>query len=950
MKTLSNFLAPYKNRIGYATILEGIDPKVATYNFKATYPLNLSTAPFETDELFDKNLYEDAKIEDSNIWLSPFSYRTNSRKKIDFKEMSFLALDYDDGVTIHAIRKQFDNLELSYAIYTTKSHQQKKITKSGEVHLPCDRFRVFVPISRNIKSGKKAFSFSQACKIIFPDSDTSCFETARMFHLNSDAKIYISKNKNCIEVDELIKLGQGTIKRITAGNGGDWEKIQTKQLEFTDDKKKADKYLRNAMEDYFNEAEWSTPNTYQKIFGCICHAFNKKSDWDIIYNTLKIWGTYNEWTARHSDQQKLTKEVIGKCFNIVYGGDIKPKNEVKCYSEKDLSISLNYATNCLKLRESRNMDREVSTTDMLLEKAMDDNHKRIIIQSPCGGGKSTAAIAYMATYSSKDNPIWYVAETRKLCEKTKSELEKVYKSDVGYLQGFDPKQCPKAGYIELPNNEGFHLEGIDTVREAYHSNYCNGCYDKSTCNFFTSRRRPQEIISKPTVIMTHKKLINLLQKSDVPPNVKLIIDEELKRWENYSFTINDFRTFKRKMGDYNNWDDVKLSDEYERFINSFEKLMELCLNNAGVELDYFRISNELKKHLLKIFTAKEREELANTQNTYNVTGKYDMLNGFISFFSNNSMKYMKHNIQHIDSSEIETYDCSTDAIQFNIPNKTIILNASAQFSHVCWEDFIIYKLDEILDFSNTTFYCILANATKRRIMEGGKHQKPLIDTILKQADNVIKKKNIKDIFLATDKKCINDKLDKFRKRHEKQKHNIINIARGNIQSNNSARGCEIAIVTMANFTTVSDYLLKAAMANEERIDSERFLNAKGYLKMHKGFDDEQIDEEATRQMIDEIYQTVMRGNIRSSSQNKYEVIMVLTPKLMVEMMKLFPNAKFESIDKELKALIELNDMTEDKLNDLSETGKDKVFYKTRNQSKMKKRDKLIKLIRKLKNN
>jgi hypothetical protein len=448
--------------------------------------------------------------------------------------------------------------------------------------------------------------------------------------------------------------------------------------------------------------------------------------------------------------------------------------------------------------------------------------------------------------------------------------------------------------------------------------------------------------------MTHKKLINLLQKSSVPASVKLIIDEELKRWESYSFSINQFNTFQRKVGDYKQWNDVKLAEEYERFITNLEAFMDVCVNNAGVELKYCTISDELQKQLYKIFSVKEKEEQERQPSNYQIANKYDMLYEFIKFFSNNSLKYMKFNVQSIGSTEVETYDCSTDAIQFNIPNKTIILNASAQFSHVEWEDFVIYKIDEELDFSNTTFYCILANATKRRIMEGSKNQKPLIDTILKKADNIIKEKEIKDIFLATDKKCTNEKIKKFRIKHEKQKCNIVNIARGNIQSNNSARGCEIAIITMANFTTLSDYLLKTAMANQERIDADRFINEKGYLKMHKGFDDEQIDEEATRQMIDEVYQTVMRGNIRSDNKNKYEVIVVLTPKLMIEMMKLFPGAKFSSVDKKLNALITINNMSEDALNGLSERDKDKIFGTVREKIKMDKRDNLIQKVKKLK--
>jgi hypothetical protein len=154
--------------------------------------MDISTASFETDELFTENLYKEAYIDNSSIWLSPYSYRTNSRKKVDFKQMSFLALDYDEEVTVQAIRNKLDDIEMSYVIYTTKSHQKEKETPSGEVHPPCDRFRVFLPISRNIESAQSVFSFVQACKILFPDSDNSCFETARMFHLNPYGEIYLS--------------------------------------------------------------------------------------------------------------------------------------------------------------------------------------------------------------------------------------------------------------------------------------------------------------------------------------------------------------------------------------------------------------------------------------------------------------------------------------------------------------------------------------------------------------------------------------------------------------------------------------------------------------------------------------------------------------------------------------------------------------------------------------
>lgn len=945
----NEIVSPYIRRKGYLTILAGADPKEATINFINNF--DDSTAFCDMDDLFDTSIYKHGETDNNKLYISPFSYRTNSRKKDNFKEMSFLALDFDDGLSIVELQSLLGKVKLAHAIYTTKSHQVKKIMHSGKEHHACDRYRCFIPISESIKTSKSLFQFFHAIKAIYPfsEADKACFESARIFNVYPYGKVFINKAKNCLNVEQLIEMGKDSIHKVTAGNHKKYESIDDKQLIFNENEK-ADENLIKSMNEYYKNTEWKIENTHQKIFGCICAAFNRNSNWSTVYKSIQEWNIYKEWLTRHPNQKCESKKLVSKCFNLVYGVDIQAKNPTHPYDEKELFISLDYADNCLKLRQHRNMSKEISSTDMLLEKAMNDDVKRIIIQSPCGGGKSTAAMSYMATYASSTNPVWYIAETRDLCEKFKYELDEVYKSNVGYLSGFNPAQCTKVEYMQLPDGEGYHIEGIWSTREAYKHDFCKGCYDRDTCHFFKSRHETKTILDKQCVVMTHKKLINLIQREEVPPHVSLIIDEELKRWENFSFTQNHFNTFERKFSKYDKWDDVGLASEYKTFMDDLKNIMEESANTYGVELEYFSISPQLRKHLLKILNSEESEELLNhnDMNQYYVADKYDKLNEFVSFFSNDSIKYIRHSIQSIKDSEVEIWDCATDAIQFLIPNKTIILNASAQYSHVKWEEFVIYKLNEKVEVPNTTFHCLLANPTKRRIMKGGKNQKPLIDSILNQADMLIKEKNIKEVFIATDKVYLNNKIDDFISKHTKRKHNVVQIARGNIQSNNLARNSEIAVVTMANFTTLSNYLLMSAMASEERIDADRFLTQNGSTKMHRGFDDEAIDEEATRQMVDEIYQTVMRGCIRSDSTNRYDIIVVLTPKLLIELMKLFPNAKFESVDKDLNAIIEMNQMSDDGINNLSKKDKDKIFNYSTSSKNRRKRNNIIKLVNQLK--
>jgi len=771
---LTEIIHLYTDRQIKATCFFGIDPREATNYFRDNS--KEATVSFNNDELFNELIYkEDVKINNNNFWISPCSYSNNKRKKDNFKSMSFLVLDYDDGYSIADLQKNLDAVELSYIIYTTKSHQQDKITKSGDTKKACDRFRCFIPLSKDIETSQALYQFMQVVKNIEPFSyaDKACFESSRMYHMNPDCDTFISKNKYCLDAEKLIEAGKSYLKRFTAGNSKNYDDKDVEQLVFDITNTKLNKYLRRSMQQYHDNTEWKSENTYSKIFGSVCHAFTKKSDWNIVYQALINWEVYKDWISRKPYQKATTKQMVSKCYFTVFENELKAKNPVNEIDIKDLSIDIDFARNGLELRKSRKMLNEISNTDMLLDYCMKSDDKRIILQSPCGGGKSTASIAYIATNANNENPIWLISETRLLCLANKQELEQVYNIDVGYLSGFDLKRCSKA---VIDSNGSYYIDDMKSMREAYNRSFCSGCSDIKTCYFYQSRNKEKEILSKSAIVMTHKKLITLFQQNKIPDNVTIIIDEELKRWENLSFIENDLFELRNIVKDVHLWNDQTLIIEYQDFIFALEKLMNECKNNSGVECCDISLSKDLKYQLFKILCKNEISSSLDTDT-------FDQLNEFVNFFSNQSTKYMR--FQKGDC--FNSYDCGTDTINFNIPNKTIILNASANYSHVTWEDFVIYKIKESLSFQNTTFHCILANPTKRRIMTGGKNQKPLIDTIIKKAENIITINNINDIFIARDKSINNPTLKKFTDKMTKQKKNVATIARGNIQSNNTAR-------------------------------------------------------------------------------------------------------------------------------------------------------------------
>lgn len=117
----------------------------------------------------------------SCIW-SPIVWRSGLRQAANFKEASYLALDFDDGRWMLCDAKNWVQ-ENNYTaiIGTSKSHQKEKVSKDGTVQPATDRYRIVIPFERTVTRGTE---YRAIMETVFKDipCDQSCKDGARFFY------------------------------------------------------------------------------------------------------------------------------------------------------------------------------------------------------------------------------------------------------------------------------------------------------------------------------------------------------------------------------------------------------------------------------------------------------------------------------------------------------------------------------------------------------------------------------------------------------------------------------------------------------------------------------------------------------------------------------------------------------------------------------------------------
>jgi len=121
-----------------------------------------------------------------NAW-SP-SIFSGVRNNGNFISTDFLTLDVDEDLTIEEASKRCMELDLDHIIMTTPSHSPK-----------CDRFRLIIPLSRQITNQDVFESTWNYLYEIFPESDAACKDLARFYFGGREVDSFYYDEGNLLE-------------------------------------------------------------------------------------------------------------------------------------------------------------------------------------------------------------------------------------------------------------------------------------------------------------------------------------------------------------------------------------------------------------------------------------------------------------------------------------------------------------------------------------------------------------------------------------------------------------------------------------------------------------------------------------------------------------------------------------------------------------------------------
>ncbi len=140
-------------------------------------------------------------------------------------------------------------------------------------------------------------------------------------------------------------------------------------------------------------------------------------------------------------------------------------------------------------------------------------------------------------------------------------------------------------------------------------------------------------------------------------------------------------------------------------------------------------------------------------------------------------------------------------------------------------------------------------------------------------------------------------IEKIKEYLQNEDKLLVSMSRGEHIGSNKGREGDANVVAMSLFTRLSDYVLRAAIAYDKNIDADAIWthDKKGpRWSRAGGFADKRIQYAFVRQVVSDLYQTIMRGRIRSDAKAEYQVICLLTGYDCISVLeKLLPEATFD---------------------------------------------------------
>jgi len=530
-------------------------------------------------------------------------------------------------------------------------------------------------------------------------------------------------------------------------------------------------------------------------------------------------------------------------------------------------------------RICKNMDIKEDKIEKITNSArfIDDifqMQNKSIVAVPCGGGKTLWSTGYIIycyeqwerpelTEDEMPNDLMVIVDTVKTAEERIEQLKKlgVKKEYIGFYHSFNEEECKRLSGKELTFKE---------ISKPDNKHICRDCLARNECKYCSRNIE----LSKKIVFACHEGFCRLHEAERIPKGKDIIIDEEIKNFFHDTIKKPELEAFLKHVPDDEG------SDAIVEIKNVIRSLLEVINNSDKRKCTLkwnMQIKNDTKVQALKdIYDASQSSE--------------DMdLDLYSDHYRDLIYKLgysLREGFRNYVWAEKQEVAIGRDRINFNIDNRVIMLNGSAQLERNIYEhpEMKIWVCDDINEtYQNVTLHCLRMNPTKKQLLD-----RDNITELMEYAREVFRKIpghefELGGIFFAVNK--VNDEMEQvieelFPNTQDKDKGH-----RGTIIGSNNWRDYDNGILGSSSFTNLASYALSASLRNNkeysrEEIFAKRQNEEEGVWwcpRFTRDFHivNKDIDDEFQRQAVYELHQHILRLSCRHQSQDPVHVVLLI---------------------------------------------------------------------------
>ena len=487
-----------------------------------------------------------------------------------------------------------------------------------------------------------------------------------------------------------------------------------------------------------------------------------------------------------------------------------------------------------------------------------------VMETPCGFGKSTWAMAHIATHAGVSNRYLYVAETVEALYRAAECLEGLTATPVGRVHGFNPEQCRTlCGQARTWKQCGRGKRSA-----------CTTCEANTRCAYHNRASEEQ----KPILVMTHSGFIRLLEReSSLLDDASILVDESLSHFVTQTFRHTDLRRVQRY---------------FPHVAAHLQHLFPYSTLGSDTTRVRYGLPPGVDTFASRNYVFRDEQETASLKSVYDELRKVIGLAAApVALFGDKSggrdlaveTCLQLVNLFHPSTAEDATYACreihgvpGPDAIQYVIKRSRFrldtvrpyrrlwILNASAQLSPVPYPDNmpVFTCADFKPDSDKVTLHVVCANPMASRQQDN-----IALSGVVRMLLPHLRQHQC--VFVAVNKD--ERGLDVVRAQLQRgaddgEGPELIVKSRGRIKGVNDAGRCTLAhLAAMSLFTTIDDSALHAAIALRRTFpDTPVVFSSTGVPNMPGGrFVVPAMREYYALNSLDQIYQAIWRTAVRN---------------------------------------------------------------------------------------